>query len=93
MPLLDRHNFKLIGGLYPRMSSSGNPTVKFRVGVQAQAKDAISWGPEQDFVIGVDDKVDVLMKGRYISIRCGSTDDVNWQLHSFDLDIELAERY
>jgi hypothetical protein len=93
MPLVDRHNFKLIKGLYPRMSATGNPTVKFRVGFQVHATDPINWKPEQDFVIGIDDKVDVLGKGRYISLQVKSSADVNWQLHSFDLEVEKAERY
>ena len=91
--LMDRRNLKLLKGLYPIMTSTGNPTVQFRIGTQLNATDSISWGPEQDFIIGTDDKIDILSKGRYISIKCSSTGDVNWQLHSFDLDIEKAERW
>jgi hypothetical protein len=93
MPLLDRHNFKLVKGVYPRMTSTGNPTVYFRLGTQVNATDAIEWSAEMPFVVGVDDKVDFYSKGRYHSLRCRSEDDVNWALHSFDFDVELAERW
>ena len=93
MPLLDRHNLKLVKAVYPRMTSSGNPTVQIRLGIQMHGTDAVSWGPEQDFVVGIDDKLDVLMKGRYISYQVKSSGNVNWKHHSFDLEIELAERW
>jgi len=93
MPLIDRHNLKLIKAVYPRMTSSGNPTVQIRVGVQLHGTDAVSWGAEQDFVVGVDDKLDCLLKGRYVSFQVKSSGDVNWKLHSFDFEIELAERW
>lgn len=93
IPILERRSLQLLKGVYPRFTADGNPTVQIRIGTQIHPTDPIAWGPDQDFVIGVDDKIDILAKGRYISIRCGSTGDHNWQLHSFDLDVEKAERW
>jgi hypothetical protein len=92
MPILDRHNIKFVKAVYPRMTSSGNPVVKFRIGSQMNATDPINWGPEREFTVGVSTKVDCMVKGRYISVRCYSDTDCNWRLHSFDLEVELAER-
>ena len=92
MPLIDRHNLKLVKAVYPRMSSTAATTVKFRIGSQMHATDPITWCTERDFVIGVDDKIDLLKKGRYFSFRFSSGTDINWKLHSFDVEIERAER-
>ncbi len=93
MPFLDRHNFKLIKSVYPRFESTSQATVKIRIGVQDHATDSIDWGTEQDFIIGVDDKVDVLMKGRYVSFQVLSDTDINWKLNTVDFEVELAERF
>jgi hypothetical protein len=93
MPLLDRRNVKLVKAVYPTITSAGNPTVGISVGGQMAINDDIVWSDVQNFVVGVDDKVDVMVKGRYISIRFESEEEANWVLNSFDLEIELAERY
>lgn len=93
MPLLDRRNIKLVKGLYPSMTSSGNPTIYIRIGSQMHPKDAIDWSAKLPFVIGTDDKVDIMKKGRYISVRFESEDNINWALDEMTWDIELAERY
>lgn len=93
MPLLDRHNLKFLKRMYPRMSSTGNPTVQIRLGTQMYPTDAVTWDAERDFVIGVDDKLDFTLKGRYFSMKISSSADVNWKFHSFDFEIELAERW
>lgn len=93
MPLIDRRNMKLVKALYPSMQSTSSATVYWRVGTQNHPGDSIDWSARQAFVIGTDDRVDVLKKGRYISLRCESEDDVNWILDEMTMEIELAERY
>ena len=94
MPLLDRRNIKLVKAVYPLMSSTGeSSTVQISVGSQMNPKDPISWSAKQDFIIGTTEKIDVLVKGRYISIKFESDTEINWVLHAFDFEIENAERY
>jgi hypothetical protein len=93
MPLIDRRNIKLVKALHPSMRSSGNPTVYFRIGSQMNPDDAVDWSPQLPFVIGVDDRIDILKKGRFLSVRCESEDDVNWILDDMTWEIELAERH
>lgn len=93
MPLLqDYDNLKLVKGVYPRMSSSSAALVYVRVGGQMNATDPIDWGSEMPFTIGVDSKVDCLVKGRFLSLMFRSESDVNWELNSFDIDVEKVER-
>lgn len=93
MPLLDRHNVKFLKAIYPHMTSSAGGTVKIRIGTQMNVTDSIDWGAEQDFVIGTDTKVDCLRKGRFFSYQVRSDMDIDWEHHSVDFEIEIAERW
>ena len=90
---IDRNNFKYLKAVYPRISSLSGGTVYLRAGTQENATDPIEWGEYMEFVLNEDDSVDCDLKGRYFSLEIKSDSAVDWQLHSIDIEIELAERF
>lgn len=81
---------KLIKRIWPRFTSNGPVTV--RVGCQDYRNGPITW-VNNSFDPSTDDKVDVLVDGRYIAIRFESTTNINWKLHSFSMDFDYSGRF
>jgi hypothetical protein len=78
---------KKVRKLRPRIASTGPIIVK--VGFQMKTSDAITW-KTYSFDPVTQDEVDVRVSGKYIGIHFGSTTDIHWELHGYDLDLKLG---
>ena len=54
---------------------------------------AIDWDGPHDFIVGVDDRVDVTISGKFLCIRIEDTDSVPWELTGYTLDLNVISRY
>jgi hypothetical protein len=87
MPLDELGQRKLVTGVIPAVEASQPVILQVRVGVQEQYADDVAWGPEQDFDPSTQRQVDVLMTGRYISVRFSSRSDTRWRLAGFSVQV------
>jgi hypothetical protein len=94
MPLVDLEHVKLITAVWPRITATDGTELKIRFGSQMSPTDSVLWTDPQTFVVGEgSEKVDVMLKGRYLSARIDVVGQTFWRLHSFDIEIQTAEKY
>ena len=93
MPLLDLAHQKVVKAIWPKMDGDPGTTVNFRVGTQASVNDAVNWSPKLPFIIGTDMKVDTIQKGRFLSVRVEASGQNEFRMESFEVEVEMAERY
>ena len=83
---------KYVRRVWPRIEGSTGTVLKVRIGVQDEPSEGISWSPQQDFAVNVDDFLNFDQSGRYISVRIeddgapGATPNPSWRVHGFDLE-------
>ena len=84
--------FKFVRRVWPRVEGSTGTVLKIRIGVQDEPSAGITWSPQQDFAINVDDFLNFDLSGRFISVRFeddsapGATPNPVWRVHGFDLE-------
>ncbi len=94
MSLLDLEHVKLITAVWPKITATEGTELRIRFGSQMNPTDPVNWGPQQMFTVGSGlEKVDVLLKGRYLSARVSVVGQTFWRLHSFDVEVQVAEKY
>jgi len=87
---------KYIRRVWPRIDGSTGTVLKVRIGVQDEPTEGISWSPQQDFRVNVDDFLNFDQAGRYISVRIeddaapGATPNPIWSVHGFDLEYTFS---
>jgi hypothetical protein len=85
-------SLKYVRRIWPRMDGSSGTVVKIRIGVQDEPTEGISWSPQQDFRLNVDDFLNFDQSGRYISVRIeddpapGASANAVWAIHGFDIE-------
>ena len=89
---VDMYARKEIRAVYPKLSGTG--TINIYVGQQNAVDEAVTWSAARPYTIGTDYKADFTgdraSNGRIMSVAFESTGDVNWALHSYELDIEVS---
>jgi hypothetical protein len=55
--------------------------------------DPITWADPVTYTVGTTDKVDTLVKGRYISFRISSDTDISWSLESMNIEADVKGTY
>ena len=93
MPLLSLDRVKTVKAVWPKMDGEPGTVVSFRIGTQMSVNSAVDWSPKLDFTIGQDEKLDLILKGRYISVRVEASGQTSFRLQSLELEIEETERY
>ncbi len=77
---------KYCGGVYPKMESTGS--IDIYVGSQMALDEGVSWEGPFAFNSATDYKVDCEVSGRWLGVRVESTEDVDWSMTGYELDIE-----
>lgn len=93
VPIMDPSVLKQVNEVWPELRQQNGTTVDIFVGGQDTLNDPISWTSALPFTVGVDDKVDCDVTGRYISIRFETNDQSQWKLDAYALNIEVLGRY
>lgn len=81
---------KLVTAVIPRIVAAQPVVLTVRVGVQETYADSIAWTPEQEFDPAANRRIDVLVTGRYLSVRFSSRSDAIWRLEGFSIQVAPA---
>ena len=81
---------KLITAVWPRIDVPVPTVFEVRVGVQNHYTAPISWSPIILFDPDVDERVDVLLTGRYLSVSFLSRSTARWRLDGFSVEVTGA---
>lgn len=91
--IMDSSGFKLVTEVWPEIRMQNGTVVDIYVGGQETLNQAIQWQGPFPFVVGVDDKIDCDVAGRYLSFRFETNDQSQWKLDSYTLNLEPLGRY
>lgn len=92
-PKVDVESMKLVSTIWPKVT--GGP-INVRVGTQEFLEGAISWSSALSFDPTTQNRLDLLDSfppGRFIAVRFESAADVEWELHGYDLEIDIVGKY
>ena len=78
---------KILRRIWPSIRAPQGSVFTIRGGGQIELADSINFDT-QEFVVGVDRSVDVLVEGRYLSVQFESEIDVLWEMSGFGLEFE-----
>lgn len=76
---------KYVNQVWPYVVGVKGDVCVIRIGTQMFDSEPIAWGPQMEFIIGVDTKVDFGQSGRLISIRIEGPGASYWSIQSFDI--------
>jgi hypothetical protein len=86
--VMDPSHIKQVNEIWPEIRQQGGSGVDIYIGGQDTLEESITWEGPLNFVPGVDDKVDCETTGRYLSIRFETTDQSQWKLDGYSLNVE-----
>jgi hypothetical protein len=87
--LPDISSWKFCRNIWPRFTGTLGGIVTITLGQQEQTSSDIVWEPPVDFRIGIDTKLDCRLSGRMFAMKIESNSNISWQLHGYDLDVDL----
>jgi hypothetical protein len=88
-PKVDPAVRKLVTEVWPRVTGGA---LNVRVGAQETPDSTIVWQAPQRFDPETQEKVDVCVSGKYIAVRFEAEGNTPWELHAYDMEIELVGR-
>lgn len=83
---------KLVTKVYPSFRANTGTVLQIRLQGNIEL-DGPSISETFTYTVGVDDWVDVLITGKYISLEVTSVGDEPWQLSSWEVHYQLASQY
>ena len=86
-------NRKFVRRVWPRFRGATDGLISISIGVQEFSSQDPTYGPAQQFRIGVDRFVNVNASGNFLAYKFESTDGLLWDLPAFDLDVEIQGRF
>lgn len=92
-PTIDLDSVKFVRTVWPKLRCTPGKAVKIRIGMQWVPDGPVTWGPLQTFDPREQNKLNVLMSGRFLCFRLESYDDMYWELDGYDLDLDLIGVY
>lgn len=87
-PVLDPKGIVQVNEIWPEIRQQNGTEVSIYVGGQETLNDPITWEGPLTFTVGTDDKVDCCTTGRYLSFRFETTDQSQWKLDGYSVNIE-----
>lgn len=87
-PMIDPETNKLVRRIYPIVTSTGKVTFFF--GAQRILDGPVDWQGPFHFDPNVDRKIDIRLNGKYIAIRCETSDNIAWTLRGYLMDVEIV---
>ena len=77
---------KLVTRLWLYAFGTAGDVLKVRIGSQAHESDPVAWSPDVDYVIGIDDKIDITIAGRLIAVRITGDNNNQWRVYSMEFE-------
>jgi len=84
---------KLVTGIVLNVNGTSGDTLQVRVGTQLRDVDDISWGQPVTFTIGVDELVNITLKGRLISVEIRALTGEQWRCYGMQIKYQLEGLY
>lgn len=91
--ITDDSSYKYISTIWPRIDAAAGSQISISIGMQDRIEDSIEWTTYQTFTVGIDDKVDFDISGRYWGTRFHTEADIDWRLQGYDVEIKQQGRY
>lgn len=93
--IYDDQHMKFIKRLWPKVTkkAGANSFIQVYVGTSLTTTGQPVWQGPYQFNTLLDDKLDCLCFGRYISVRFETTSDLVWELHGFDLEVDSKGKW
>lgn len=79
---------KFLRAIYPRIEGVNGRQVSVRVGYQDKIDGSVTWLAPMQYTIGSTRRLDLRVSGYLFSTRFETTDDTDWRLHGYDLDVD-----
>ena len=83
----DARSYKMVRGIIPYITGTVGGTVEVRIGTQVNRTDEIDWEDWQTYTIGTTRTLNFRASGYYMSIQYRTTDQTEWSLGGFDIDV------
>lgn len=84
----DLGSVKFIRAIYPKVESTGS--VNVYVGHHMSTEEGVAWEGPYAFNPDTDYKIDCRVTGRFIGIKVESTEDVEWKLNGYSMDVDVV---
>lgn len=89
LPLMkDINRFKRVMRVYPKVLGTKGDTISVQCGTREAVDGVVTWGPAQEFRIGVDYKVEFRLSARLFDIRFEYAGSNRWRLFGYDVEFE-----
>lgn len=75
--------------IWPEVIGPSEGVIQISLGAHDTPDSAIDWEGPYNFTIGVDEKVDFVVSGRYLAVRFESTAVPVWTLQSYTLEYRV----
>jgi len=94
-PIVDTNSIKHITRIVPRMEISSGGTVDFYVGGQMTPEDPVTYSGPYTFDPSVSMYVDCItsIPKRYLAIKLVSDGEESWDMHGYDLDLNIVGKF
>jgi hypothetical protein len=91
----DQQSMKMVKRVWPNITKINglNNNIDIFIGVDIDATGDYVWQGPYAFNIQNDTKIDCFATGRNIAIRFSSNTDIEWNISSFDLELDLKGRW
>lgn len=86
-------NVTFVRAVIPFITAPAGKVMHITLGSQMYLTDNISWGTEREFTVGSKDRLDYMIKGRYISIKIRASCDAIWRVEEIGFEYSVNERY
>lgn len=85
-PKVDFERRKLLRRIWPKATGDA---ISVKVGSQDVLGGTVTWETAQTFTPGTDEYLDFTTNGKLLAVHFTSAADGHWELHGYDVDIEL----
>lgn len=92
-PIVDTNVRKLVTEIWPRIAAATGTQIDIYVGKQDNLREPVSYFGPYSFTVGVDNFVTPLVEGRYLAIRFEASCASRWDLHGYDVQLEVTGEY
>jgi len=91
--IVDPQAVKLVTEIWPLVEAPRSINMKVYVGMQDVPEGDITWNGPYDFDPTTDEKVDVLLEGKYPAVRFVCDDEVDWKFYGYHVEVHDVGRY
>jgi len=89
----DALQYKIIRRVWPYVVGQEGMEITIRIGTQGLDADPVTWTPPQKYIFGETDYINVLAKGRLISLEIVGEPVSAWRVYSVSFEYDVVSRF